>query len=97
MKKTVLTFGLISGALLSMMMLATLPFLDRIGFDKGEVIGYTTMVLSFLFVYFGIKSYRDNVGGGTVGFRPGVRRRGDDHCDLERLLRRDLGGRSTTR
>jgi hypothetical protein len=68
MKKTVWTFGLISGALLSVMMLATLPFMERIGFEKGEVIGYTTMVLSFLFVYFGIKSYRDNVAGGTVGF-----------------------------
>lgn len=68
MKKTVWTFGLISGTLLSLMMLATLPFLDRIGFERGEVLGYTTMVLSFLFVYFGIKSYRDNVAGGAVGF-----------------------------
>ena len=45
MKKTVLTFGLISGAILSAMMLTTLPFLDRIGFDRGEIIGYTSMVL----------------------------------------------------
>lgn len=39
MKKTVLTFGLISGAVLSLLMLATLPFLDRIGFDKGLIVG----------------------------------------------------------
>jgi hypothetical protein len=68
MKKTVLTFGLISGAVLSLMMLSTLPFLDRIGFDKGEIIGYTTMVLSFLLVFFGIRSYRENVGGGSITF-----------------------------
>ena len=68
MRKTVLTFGLIAGAVLSVMMLLTLPFLDRIGFDKGEIIGYTTMVLAFLMVYFGIRSYRDNVAGGTVKF-----------------------------
>lgn len=68
MKKIVLTFGLISGAMLSVMMLATLPFMDQIGFDKGMVIGYTTMVLAFLMVYFGIRSYRDNVAGGTIGF-----------------------------
>ena len=68
MKKTVLTFGLISGAILSLMMLATLPFLDKIGFDKGEVIGYTTMVLSFLLVFFGIRFYRENIGGGTITF-----------------------------
>ena len=68
MRKTVLTFGLIAGAMLSVMMLLTLPFLDRIGFDKGEIIGYTTMVLAFLMVYFGVRSYRDNVAGGTVKF-----------------------------
>ena len=68
MKKTVLTFGLISGAILSAMMLATLPFLDRIGFDRGEIIGYTSMVVAFLLIFFGVRSYRDNVAGGTVGF-----------------------------
>jgi hypothetical protein len=68
MRKIVLTFGLIAGAMLSAMMLMTLPFLDQIGFDKGEVIGYTTMVLAFLMVYFGVRSYRDNVAGGSVTF-----------------------------
>ena len=68
MKRIVLTFGLISGALLSIMMLATIPFMDRIGFDKGEIIGYTTMVLAFLMVFFGIRSYRDTVLDGTIGF-----------------------------
>jgi hypothetical protein len=58
MKKTVLTFGLISGAIMALMMFATLPFIDRIGLDKGAIIGYTTMVLSFLLVFFGIRSYR---------------------------------------
>ena len=68
MRKTVVTFGLIAGAILSVMMLATVPFLDRIGFDRGAVIGYTTMVLAFLLVFFGIRSYRDNVAGGSISF-----------------------------
>jgi hypothetical protein len=68
MKKIVWTFGLISGAILSLMMLVTIPFSEKIGYDKGLVIGYTTMVLSFLLVYFGIRSYRDNVGRGVVSF-----------------------------
>jgi hypothetical protein len=68
MRKIVLTFGLIAGAMLSAMMLLTLPFLDRIGFDKGAVIGYTSMVLAFLTVYFGVRSYRDTVAGGSVTF-----------------------------
>src|SRR6202022_1227729 len=68
MKKTIVTFGLISGAISSLMMLATVPFADRIGFDQGAVIGYTSIVLSFLLVFFGIRSYRDNVGKGQITF-----------------------------
>ena len=68
MRKIVLTFGLIAGAGLSAMMLITLPFQDKIGFENGAVIGYTTMVLAFLLVFFGVKSYRDNVAGGSVTF-----------------------------
>ncbi len=68
MKRTVLTFGLIAGAILSVMMLVTWPFLNQIGFDRGEVIGYTSMVLAFLLIFFGVRSYRDNVAGGSVGF-----------------------------
>jgi len=68
MKRTVWTFGLIAGAILSIMMVITFPFLDEIGHDKGAVIGYTTMVLAFLMTFFGVKSYRDNVGGGSISF-----------------------------
>lgn len=68
MKKTVLTFGLISGAISSLLMVATVPFLHKIGFNKGLVIGYTAIVLSFLLVFFGIRSYRDNLGNGQISF-----------------------------
>ena len=68
MKKTVLTFGLISGAILSGMMLVTLPFQDAIGFDRGVIVGYASMVGAFLLIYFGVRSYRDNIVGGTVRF-----------------------------
>ena len=68
MKKTILTFGLISGAVSSLMMVATVPFLDRIGGDRGYVVGYTAIVLSFLLVYFGIRSYRDEVSNGQITF-----------------------------
>jgi hypothetical protein len=72
MKRIVLTFGLIAGAILSVMMLITMPFHDVIGFERGMVVGYTSMVLAFLLIYFGIRSYRDNVAGGTVRFGRGL-------------------------
>ena len=68
MKKIVLTFGLISGAIMSAMMLLAMKFKDAIGFDRGMVVGYTSMVIAFLLVYFGVRSYRDNVAGGTIRF-----------------------------
>jgi hypothetical protein len=71
MKKTVLVFGLISGAISAGMMLATVPFAEKIGFDKSEIIGYTTIVVSALLVFFGIRSYRENVSGGRLTFGRG--------------------------
>ena len=68
MKKTVLTFGLIGGAIMATMMFATLPFADKIGFDKGVIVGYTTMILAFMLVFFGIRSYRENVSDGYITF-----------------------------
>ena len=68
MKKTVLIFGLISGAISSALMMSFMPFIDRIGFDNGMILGYTAIVLSFIFVFFGIRSYRDNVAGGHISF-----------------------------
>ena len=72
MKRTVLTFGLISGAVSSLMMIGTLPFIDSLGFDRGAIVGYSAIVLSFLLVFFGIRSYRENVGAGTITFGRGL-------------------------
>ena len=71
MKKTVVTFGLISGAVSAATMLATIPFTDAIGWEKGEILGYTMIVLSALMVFFGVRSYRENVGGGRLTFGRG--------------------------
>lgn len=68
MKKIVLTFGLIAGGILSAMLAVSIRFKDQIGFDRAEVIGYTSMVIAFLLIYFGVRSYRDNVAGGTITF-----------------------------
>ena len=71
MKKTVLTFGLIGGAIIAALMFATMPFIDKIGFDRGLVVGYTTMVIAFMLVFFGIRSYRENVSDGRITFGRG--------------------------
>ena len=67
MKRIVWTFGLIAGGIMAAMMALTMPFMEQIG-DKGEIVGYSSMILAFLMVYFGIRSYRDNVMAGQIGF-----------------------------
>ena len=70
MKRIVLKFGLVSGAILAAMIAVTFPLYRRglLGFDQGELIGYSSMVLAFLLVFFGIRSYREEVGGGAISF-----------------------------
>jgi hypothetical protein len=68
MKRIVLTFGLISGLISAVLMVAFIPFIDKIGFDNGMIVGYTSMVLAFLLVFFGVRSYRETVGKGRISF-----------------------------
>ncbi len=72
MKKTVWTWGLIAGGIPSALMLVATVFADRIGFEKGAIVGYTGLVLSSLTIFFGVRAYRENVGGGHLSFKKGL-------------------------
>jgi hypothetical protein len=65
MKRTVWTYGLISGAILALGMVTTMRYEDRISMGAGYAIGYGTMIVALLAVYFGIRSYRDKVLGAS--------------------------------
>jgi hypothetical protein len=74
MKSIVLVFGLISGTIVSAMFIITL-YLYRTGavnMGGGEIIGYSTMVISLSLIFFGIKSYRDNHLSGVIKFGKGL-------------------------
>jgi Protein of unknown function (DUF4199) len=68
MKKTVLTFGLISGVIICVLMGGQLLIADKIGSGHSMLLGYTMMVASFLLIYFGIRSYRDTTLDGQISF-----------------------------
>ena len=68
MKKTVLTYGLISGLMISVLMGGSLLLADKIGSGHSMAIGYTIMVASFLLIYFGVRSYRENTLAGEISF-----------------------------
>jgi hypothetical protein len=66
MKKTVLTYGLISGGIGAALLLAHVPFMD--GSSTALVVGYAAIVVAMLFVFFGVRSYRENAGNGKLSF-----------------------------
>ena len=68
MKKIVLTFGLIAGLIMSVLMDGTVLLSSRIGSRHSLALGYTILVASFMLIYFGIRSYRDNILAGQITF-----------------------------
>lgn len=70
MKRIVLTHGLLAGAIVSVLMAVTVP----LGFDgtldlaTAQLLGYASMVLAFVVVFFGVLRYREEIGGGSVTF-----------------------------
>ncbi len=74
MTRVVLVFGLISGVIITAFVWTTAALAERdaIKFERLEVVGYASMLIALTMVFFGIKSYRDNVGKGSVTFWKGV-------------------------
>lgn len=69
MQKIVLRSGLIAGGIMGSMFLVTYPFREQIGFGSlGMAIGYASMVLAFLMIHVGTRTYRDTVAGGQVTY-----------------------------
>jgi hypothetical protein len=68
MKKTVLVFGLLSAAVSIAILAATIPTIYAHRFEASDVLGYSAIVLSALFVFFGIRSYRQGTGAGRISF-----------------------------
>jgi amino acid transporter len=69
MKKVVWTYGLISGGVAAVLMFAMGMFLKSSeNFEQGELFGYTGILLSMLFVYFGLRAYRDQQPDSPLSF-----------------------------
>ena len=68
MNKIALTFGLISGVMIAVLIDGSILISSKSGSGHSMALGYTMMVASFLLVYFGIRSYRDDVLSGQISF-----------------------------
>jgi uncharacterized protein DUF4199 len=74
MRKVVITYGLISGAIISVLLGLSMYLWSKgiINFDNGEYFGYGSMLVALSMVFFGIKSFRDNQNSRSIGFWKGA-------------------------
>ncbi|MEP6735395.1 MAG: DUF4199 domain-containing protein [Chryseolinea sp.] len=70
MRRAIITYGMIAGAIVAGMMFATVPLWKSgtVTSSNGELLGYTTMIIALSLVFFGIKSCRDNYFKGSISF-----------------------------
>src|SRR2546429_8412097 len=52
--------------------MATIPYLNSVNYRRGDVLGYTSIALSALLVFLGVRSYRENSSGGRLSFGRGL-------------------------
>ncbi|MBC7773961.1 MAG: DUF4199 domain-containing protein [Phycisphaerae bacterium] len=72
MKQTILRYGLLSGAVAAVLMVATAFRLkSSTNFEHEYFYGYAGILLSMLFVFFGVRSYREQMNGGVLSFGKG--------------------------
>ena len=69
MKNTVIKYGIRSAITIIILFLLALTLGKNLNYGLQEVIGYASMVISLLFVFFGIKHFRDNENSGVVSFK----------------------------
>lgn len=77
MQKTIIKYGLISGAIAAACELGiTLVFkaygFEKAGFENSAYFGYSLIILSMAVIFFGIKAFRDDVNEGKITFGKGL-------------------------
>lgn len=69
MKKIIITYGLIAGIIVaSFMFYSTYSYITDPTFEPSMIIGYTGMLVAYVFVFLGIKNYRDKQNSGFISF-----------------------------
>lgn len=69
MKKVVIVNGIIAGLIVSTLMVLSTVYYKRSGeFENGMIYGYASMILAFIFIFVGVKTFRDKYNGGLISF-----------------------------
>jgi len=69
MKKTILTYGLIGGFIVSTIMVISFRmYHNNPDMQPSMLVGYASMIAAFSLIFVGIKNYRDKFLDGTITF-----------------------------
>lgn len=69
MRKVIITYGLIAGAIVVVLMYLTMPIgKENRDYDLGMVLGYVSMIAALSMIFFGVKALRDKYLGGSITF-----------------------------
>jgi hypothetical protein len=72
MKRVVLTYGLVSGALVSSFMAVSMILFYKDPSNMhgagSMIVGFSAMLVAFSLIFVGVKKYRDNEQNGTITF-----------------------------
>lgn len=69
MKKIIITYGLVAGAIVTAFMAYGVYSLNKNpNYEGSMLLGYTGMLVAFTFVFIGVKKYRDTQNEGVITF-----------------------------
>lgn len=69
MKNIIIKYGIISGVIATLFMItSTLLHNDNPNLKNGEIIGYSGILIAFIFIFVAVKSYRDKENNGVISF-----------------------------
>ena len=68
MNNIVVKFGIIGGAILVALMIGSWSLLGENSFEISEWLGYASMIVALSTIFVGVRSYRENEGGGSISF-----------------------------
>ena len=69
MKRNIIIYGLIAGAIVTILMAINVSMCINSGnYDGSILVGYATMLIAFSMIFVGIKNYRDKYNEGVISF-----------------------------
>jgi hypothetical protein len=73
MNKVITRYGLLSALILIALGLFNLVVLGKLSYEAQEIAGYLTIFVSLVFVFVGIRQFRDQYNGGNLTFGEGLK------------------------